>query len=73
MPRCGIHVIDMRSGDAVHWVRLTGLVSDLYGVAVLTGVARPMALGFKTNGVQCLLTVGPEQPANSSQNMMMNG
>src|SRR5205809_1723028 len=46
--RCGLQVIDLRSGDVVHWVRLEGMVSELYDVVALPGVNRPMAFGFKT-------------------------
>lgn len=28
-PRCGLHIIDLRTGDAVHWVRIEGVVSEL--------------------------------------------
>jgi hypothetical protein len=41
-----------------HWLRLEGMVRELYDVAVLPGVVRPMALGFKTDEIQRLLTVG---------------
>ena len=58
--RCGLHVIDLRTGDAVHWLRLEGMVSELYDVVVLPGVVRPMALGFKTDEIQRLLSAGPE-------------
>jgi hypothetical protein len=51
-------VIDLNSGDVVHWLRLEGMVSELYDVVVLPGVARPMALGFKTDEIQRLLTIG---------------
>jgi uncharacterized protein (TIGR03032 family) len=54
--RCGLVVIDLRSGDIVHWVRVEGLVSELYDVAVLPGVTRPMALGFKTDEIHRLIT-----------------
>ena len=57
-PRCGLHVIDLRTGDVVQWVRIEGMVSELYDVVVLPGVARPMALGFKTDEIQRLLTLG---------------
>jgi uncharacterized protein (TIGR03032 family) len=60
--RCSLQVIDLRSGDVVHWVRLEGLVSELYDVAVLPGVVRPMALGFKTDEIQRLLSLDAEQP-----------
>lgn len=43
--RCGLMVIDLRSGDIVHWVRLEGVVQELYDDVVLPGVTRPMALG----------------------------
>jgi uncharacterized protein (TIGR03032 family) len=56
--RCGLQVIDLNSGDVVHWLRLEGMVSELYDVVVLPGVVRPMALGFKTDEIQRLLTVG---------------
>ena len=42
-PRCGLMVIDLKSGDIVHWLRLEGVVEELYDVVVLPGVARPMA------------------------------
>ena len=56
--RCGLHVIDLRSGDAVHWLRLDGMVSELYDVVVLPNVARPMALGFKTDEIQRMIAIG---------------
>jgi uncharacterized protein (TIGR03032 family) len=57
-PRCGLYVIDLRSGDVAHWIRVEGMVSELYDVVVLPGVVRPMALGFKTDEIQRLLTIG---------------
>lgn len=45
--RCGLQVIDLRNGDIVHWLRLEGVVAKFYDMAVLPGVRRPMALGFK--------------------------
>lgn len=59
--RCGAQVVDLRTGEAVHWVRFEGMVSELYDVAVLPGVVRPMALGFKTDEIERTLTVGEPQ------------
>jgi uncharacterized protein (TIGR03032 family) len=50
--RCGLQVIDLRSGDVAHWLRVEGVVKELYDVAVLPGVNGPMALGFKTAEIQ---------------------
>jgi uncharacterized protein (TIGR03032 family) len=58
--RCGLAVVDLRTGDTPHWVRIDGLVTELYDVAVLPGAARPMALGFKTDEINRLIAVGPQ-------------
>lgn len=60
-PRCGLLVIDLKSGDIVHWLRLEGVIGELYDVAVLPGVVRPTALGFKTDEVRRAITIGAEE------------
>ncbi len=57
-PRCGLAVIDLKTGDQVNWVQIEGLVSELYDVVALPGVTRPMALGFVNDDVSRLLTIG---------------
>lgn len=59
--QCGLQVIDLRSGQVVHWLRLEGVFNELYDVVVLPDVARPMALGLKTDDITRLLTVGPAE------------
>ena len=54
--RCGIMVIDLKSGDIVHWLNIQGVVEELYDVALLPGVVRPMALGFKTDEIRRVLS-----------------
>ena len=56
--RCGLQVIDLRSGDIVHWLRIEGIVSELYDVVALPNVQRPMALGFKTDEIRRTISVG---------------
>ena len=51
---------DLRNGDVAHWLRLEGMVRELYDVAVLPGVCRPMAFGFKTDEIQRTIAVGDE-------------
>ena len=50
-PRCGLAVIDLASGDIVHWVRIEGVVRELYDVAALPGARRPAAIGFRTGEI----------------------
>ena len=56
-PRSGLQVIDLRTGDLVHWVRIEGMIQELYDVAVLPKARRPMALGFKTDEIRRMITV----------------
>lgn len=56
--RCGILVIELKRGDIVHWLNIRGIVEELYDVALLPGVVRPMALGFKSDEIRRLITLG---------------
>jgi uncharacterized protein (TIGR03032 family) len=56
-PRCGLQVVDLRSGDVVHSITIEGVVRELYDVAVLPGVIRPSALGFKTDEIRRTITI----------------
>jgi uncharacterized protein (TIGR03032 family) len=57
-PRCGLLVIDINTGDVAHWLRVDGMVRELYDVAVLLHVGLPMALGFKTDEIQRTVAIG---------------
>jgi uncharacterized protein (TIGR03032 family) len=56
--RCGLLMVNLATGDAEHWLRLDGLVSELYDVAVLPGATRPMALGFRSDEIKRTVTIG---------------
>jgi len=58
--RCGLIVVDLRTGDTVHWLRLEGAVEELYDVVALPGVVRPTALGFKTDEIRYTVTAEGE-------------
>jgi len=58
--RCGLLVIDLNSGDIVHSMRIEGVVEELYDVMVLPNVARPMAIGFKTDEIRHVLRIPPQ-------------
>jgi uncharacterized protein (TIGR03032 family) len=59
-PRCGLLIIDLRSGDVAHWIRVEGMVRELYDVAVLPRVSRPMALGLKSDEIERIIAIGEE-------------
>jgi uncharacterized protein (TIGR03032 family) len=60
--RCGLLVVDLRTGDAVHSLRIEGVVEELYDVAVLPGARRPTALGLKTDEIRRTLSLAPPAP-----------
>jgi uncharacterized protein (TIGR03032 family) len=45
-PRCGLMVVE--SGNTVEWLRIEGVVRELFDVAVLPGVRNPAVIGFRT-------------------------
>jgi uncharacterized protein (TIGR03032 family) len=57
--RCGIQVVDLRSGDAVHWIRFEGLVDELYDVITLPGVRNPSLIGFVSDEIRRLISIEP--------------
>ncbi|MDB6171286.1 MAG: Ribosomal protein acetylase RimI and related acetyltransferase [Chthoniobacteraceae bacterium] len=56
-PRCGLMVVDLRSGDVVHSLAITGIVRELYDVVALPGVQMPSALGFKTEEIRRTISI----------------
>lgn len=56
-PRCGLAVINLKTGDMNGWVRIEGMVRELYDVAILPGIRRPSAIGLKTNEVKHVLSI----------------
>ena len=56
-PRCAVLIINIETGDIVHWLTFESHITELYDVAFLPGARRPMHLGFQTNEIRQLITV----------------
>lgn len=56
-PRCGVYVIDLASGDIVHWLRIEGVVNELYDVAVLPK-RTPSLIGFRSSEIRRFVSIG---------------
>ena len=54
---CGLLVIDLLKGEIAHWLKLEGIVSELYDVATLPNVRRPMAIGLKSDEIKRLIKI----------------
>ena len=64
--RCGLLVIDHKSGDIVHWLRIEGVVEELYDVVALPGVVRPMALGLVSDEIRRVVSLENDLPATGA-------
>lgn len=59
-PRCSILIINIETGDIVHWLTFESHITELYDVAWLPGIKRPMHLGFQSNEIRQLITMESE-------------
>lgn len=59
--RCGILIIDLKTGDIVHSLNIEGVVNELYDIAVLPNIRCPMALGFRTDEIRRVITIGEKK------------
>ena len=64
--RCALEVVDLRSGDLVLSLSSKGIVREPYDFAVLPGVARPTASGFKTGEIHRTSTIGHDEYVESN-------
>jgi uncharacterized protein (TIGR03032 family) len=55
--RCGVYVIDTRTGDIVHWLRIEGVVKELYDVIGLPGISRPYMIGFRSQEIRRTISI----------------
>ncbi len=62
VPRCGLLIVDIDSGNIVEWLRFEHAIDELYDVAVLPGVRQAEAVGFVADDIQRELSF-EERPA----------
>lgn len=49
-PQCAVVVVELASGKVLHWLRLGGVVRELYDIALLPMARRPMLVGLQQAG-----------------------
>jgi len=59
-PRCGVLVINLNTGNVEHWMRIGGLISELYDVQLIAGVSYPSAIGLTGKDIRHRLVLEPE-------------
>ncbi|MCC1494595.1 TIGR03032 family protein [Cognatishimia sp. F0-27] len=58
-PICGVLIVNLETGTIEHRLELQGVVSELYDVAVLPGLRRPMAIGLQADDIRYMLYPKP--------------
>ncbi|MGV3549304.1 TIGR03032 family protein [Rhizobium sp.] len=56
-PRCGLQVVDLRTGDVAHWLTIDGIVTELYDVLALPGRRSPSMIGFKSDEIRRVISM----------------
>jgi uncharacterized protein (TIGR03032 family) len=56
-PRCSVLIINIDTGDIVHTLTFDSHITELYDVAFIPGVRRPMHLGFHSSEIRQFITV----------------
>jgi uncharacterized protein (TIGR03032 family) len=54
-PLCHLAVVNLATGDIEHRLVIEGVVEELYDVAALPGVIRPLAIGFRSDEIRFLV------------------
>ena len=55
--QCGLLVVDLTTGETVHSLKIEGVVEELYDVAALPGVSRPMAIGLQSDDIARVISI----------------
>jgi len=58
-PLCHLAVVNLLTGDIEHRLVIEGVGEELYDVAALPGVLRPMAIGFRSDEIRFLVRPAP--------------
>ncbi|WPB83908.1 TIGR03032 family protein [Sediminicoccus rosea] len=61
-PECAMLVVELATGAVVHWLRLGGVVRELYDIALLPGHKSPMLVGFAQGQINRLISRGKPMP-----------
>jgi uncharacterized protein (TIGR03032 family) len=61
-PHLGLFVIDLKTGELVHWLLVEGNVRELFDVCALPGVVRPAAVGLVGGEVRTELWFDDDLP-----------
>ncbi len=55
--RAAVHIINLETGAIEHWLRLGGVVEELYDVRVLPQVRKPLLIGIQKDEIRNMISI----------------
>jgi uncharacterized protein (TIGR03032 family) len=56
-PICALQIVDIDTGQTVHWLRFEHTIEELFDIAILPGVRQPEAIGFQGESIETFVSV----------------
>jgi uncharacterized protein (TIGR03032 family) len=56
-PVCGLQIVDIDSGQTVHWLRFEHTIEELFDIAIMPGVRQPEAIGLQGENIETYVSV----------------
>jgi uncharacterized protein (TIGR03032 family) len=56
-PICALQIVDIDTGQTVHWLRFEHTIEELFDIAILPGVRQPEAIGFQGENIETYVSV----------------
>ena len=56
-PRCGLQVINLETGNAEYWIRMEGIIDELYDVKIMKGVVKPLLIGTHKDEIKKMISI----------------
>jgi uncharacterized protein (TIGR03032 family) len=62
-PQCAVAVIDIETGNLVHWLRVDNVGGELGDVTIIEGARQPGAIGLLGDPIRNIFDIGPSEYA----------
>lgn len=56
-PQCGLKIININTGEIVEWVKIEGIVKELYDILAIPNVAKPMVIGTYKEDIHRMISI----------------
>lgn len=70
-PHCGIYIIDCQTGTLIHQLELSGSLAEIYDIAILHHIKKPMTIGIEEDHIQRIVSI-PETALSSPSYIVLN-